>query len=117
MAQMDAYHHAAQVVERLEVTLESAVEPLVRVVEIRDDEGLKLRRAENKVVTINWKRYRHTQRTTVTISAAKFEPFVIMDLNNPDEGLNTFNICALYEHAMDRFAKILQTEIDAAVYT
>ena len=47
------------------------------------------------------------------MGAAAFEPFVIAELENPDEELNAIDIRALYEHVMYRFAKISQTEINA----
>ena len=70
-------------------------------------------RDENEVATINWERYQHTQCIAVNMGAAAFEPFVIAELENPDEELNAIDIRALYEHVMYRFAKISQTEINA----
>ena len=69
-------------------------------------------RAANEVATINWERYQHTQHIVVNIGAAAFEPFVIGELDDPDEGLNAVDIRALYKYLMDRFAKISQTKID-----
>ena len=52
-------------------------------------------RAENEVATINLERYQHTQRIAVNIGAAAFEPFVIADLDDPDEEINSIDIHAL----------------------
>ena len=70
-------------------------------------------RAAKKVVTVNWERYQHTQRIAVNIGAADFEPFIIAELDDPEEGLNAAYVRMLYKHVMDWFAKILQTKIDA----
>ena len=53
----------------------------------------------------------------MNIGAAAFEEWVIVDLNNPAEDLNGVDIRTLYEHMMERFATILQTEIDANLET
>ena len=43
--------------------------------------------------------------------------FLITEIDDPDEGLNDVDIRALYEHAMDCFTLILQTEIDKNLET
>ena len=74
-------------------------------------------RATNKVQNFDWDRYQHTQRIAVNIGAVAFDEWVITELDNPDEGLNGVNIRTLYEHVMDRFATIFQTEINANMET
>ena len=70
-------------------------------------------RVTNEVQTFDWDRHQHTQRIAVNIGAAALEEWVIAELDDPDEGLNGVDICTLYEHMMERFTTISQTEIDA----
>ena len=53
----------------------------------------------------------------MNIGAVTFEEWVIAELDDPDEGLNGVDICTLYEHVMERFTTISQTEIDANMET
>ena len=57
------------------------------------------------------------QRIAVNIGAAAFKEWVIAELSDPNEGINGVNIRTLYEHVMEQFATILQTEIDANMET
>jgi hypothetical protein len=69
-------------------------------------------RAEHAVHSAFWATANHGRRIAVNIGAAALDPFVYAELDDPDEGLNDTSIRDLYDHVMDRFAKISQTEID-----
>ena len=70
-------------------------------------------RAEHAVEAKFWATAEHARRIAVNIGAVALEPFVYAELDDPDEGLNDTTIRLLYDHVMDRFAHISQTEIDA----
>ncbi|KAL7531195.1 hypothetical protein ACHAXR_003897, partial [Thalassiosira sp. AJA248-18] len=70
-------------------------------------------RAENNIDATYWATATHARRIAVDIGARALEPFVYAELDDPDEGLDGVNIRDLYDHIMDRFAKISQVEIDA----
>ena len=67
----------------------------------------------HKVKLHHWERYHLTTLTIVTIGAAAFDNFVTAELDDPDEGLDRVLILDLYDHVMDRFASVMQDEIDA----
>ena len=69
-------------------------------------------RAEHSIDVKYWTTAEHGRRIAVNIGSAALEPFVYAELDDPDEGLDDVNISDLYDHVMDRFAKISQTEID-----
>ncbi len=69
-------------------------------------------RAEHAIDARFRETWAHAKRIVVNIGAAAFEPFVIAELDDPDEGLNDVEVRDLYDHIMDRFAKISQQEID-----
>ena len=70
-------------------------------------------RAEHAIERRFWAIAEHGKRLAVNIGAAALEPFVYAELDDPDEGLNGVEIITLYDHIMDRFATISQTEIDS----
>jgi hypothetical protein len=70
-------------------------------------------RAEHAIESTNWQTANHGRRIAVNIGAAAFEAYVYAELGDPDKGLNDVNIRMLYDHVMDRFAKISQLEIDS----
>ena len=47
----------------------------------------------------------------MNIAVVALKLFIYANLDNPDKGLNNVQIHDLYNHVMDKFAKILQTEI------
>jgi hypothetical protein len=69
-------------------------------------------RAEHSIDVKYWVTAEHGKRIAVNIGAAALEPFAYAELDEPDEGLDDVDIRALYDHVMDRFAKISQVEID-----
>jgi hypothetical protein len=69
-------------------------------------------RAEHAIDATFWATAVHAKRIAVNIGAAALEPFVYAELDDPDEGLDDVQIRDLYDHIMERFAKISQTEID-----
>ena len=69
-------------------------------------------RAEHAIDVKFWVTAEHGRRIAVNIGSAALEPFVYAELDEPDEGLDDVDIRSLYDHVMDRFANISQTEID-----
>ena len=70
-------------------------------------------RAENATNKEFWDKAEHGRQIAVTIGSAALEDWTYAELDDPDEGLNSVQVIDLYNHIMDRYAKISQSEIDA----
>ena len=74
-------------------------------------------RAENNADRLFWDRAEHGKQLAVTIGADALEDWTYAEIDDPDEGLNSVHIIDLYNHIMDRYANISQSEIDANLIT
>ena len=70
-------------------------------------------RAENTINRNFWDTAEHGRQIAVTIGAAALEAWTYAELDDPDEGLNAVHIVDFYNHIMDRYANISQSEIDS----
>ena len=68
--------------------------------------------AQHAIESKNWAIYKRTRRLIVDLGRKAFEDFVYAELDGTDEGLDGVEIRDLHDHVMDRFALILQEEID-----
>ena len=74
-------------------------------------------RAENSISRDFWAKAEHGRQIAVTIGAAALEDWTYAEIDDPDEGLNSIQVVDLYNHIMDRYATISQSEIDTNLNT
>ena len=69
-------------------------------------------RAEHKVLYVHWYKYVHTGRITVNIGAAAFHSWVLVALEDPNEGINGVTVRDVYDYVTGNYATIPQAEVE-----